>query len=314
MVKILVNDGIEPIGKEMLEAAGFSVDTQKIPQEELISRLQTYDAICVRSATKVRKEIIDACPNLKAIARGGVGMDNIDVEYARSRGIHVINTPAASSRSVAELCFAHMLGLIRFLHISNREMPVEGKTGFEVLKKKFASGTELYGKTLGIIGLGRIGREMASMGLGLGMDVLAHDPMVTQAEINFGPDKHRSKMIIDSTSLQDLLINSDFISIHVPSLGKALITMAELKEMKNDAILINASRGGIIDEQNLLEALDKGIIRGAGLDVFAGEPMPNEVLLNHPKISVSPHTGASTIEAQNNVGKELAEQLINILK
>jgi D-3-phosphoglycerate dehydrogenase len=241
-------------------------------------------------------------------------MDNIDVDYARSRGIHVINTPAASSRSVAELCFAHMLGLTRFLHLSNREMPSEGKSGFEALKKKYAAGTELYGKTLGIIGLGRIGSALASIGFGMGMDVLAYDPMVSEAEIFFGPEKHRSKTTIASTSLQDLLINSDFISIHVPSLGKPLISMTELKMMKNDAILINASRGGIVDEHDLLEALDHGIIRGAGLDVFTGEPLPNEHLLNHPRISVSPHTGASTIEAQNNVGKELAEQLINILK
>ncbi len=314
MVKILVNDGIEPVGKEMLEAAGFIVDTQKIPQEELMIRLREYDAICVRSATKVRKELIDACPNLKAIARGGVGMDNIDVDYAKARGIHVINTPAASSRSVAELCFAHMLGLTRFLNISNREMPSEGKKGFEALKKKYASGTELFGKTLGIIGLGRIGKELASIGLGMGMNILAYDPMVHQTEIFFGPEKYSTKVNVASTSFQDLLINSDFISIHVPSLDKPLITMAAFKMMKNDAIIINASRGGLIDEHDLIEALDNQLIRGAGLDVFAGEPMPDERLLNHPKISVTPHTGASTLEAQNNIGKELAEQLINVLK
>src|SRR5690606_19681848 len=169
-MKILANDGIDPLGKQLLEGAGFSVDTDHIPQEELPTRLQAYDAITVRSATKVRAALIDACPNLKLIGRGGVGMDNIDVEYARSKGIAVINTPAASSLSVAELVFAHLLGGVRFLYDAQRKMPVEGGTNFGGLKKAYAKGVELRGKTLGVVGFGRIGRETAKVGLGLGMD------------------------------------------------------------------------------------------------------------------------------------------------
>src|SRR5690606_211839 len=174
-MKILANDGIDPLGKRLLEQAGFTVDTNHIPQEELAQRLQEYDAITVRSATKVRKEVIDACPNLKLIGRGGVGMDNIDVEYARERGITVVNTPAASSLSVAELVFAHLLGGVCFLYDAQRKMPVEGGTNFGGLKKAYAKGKELRGKTLGVIGFGRIGRETAKVGLGLGMDVIVSD-------------------------------------------------------------------------------------------------------------------------------------------
>src|SRR6202012_6288920 len=175
MIKILANDGIDPIGQKMLEDAGFEVDTNNIPQEELPVKLQAYDVITVRSATKVRKALIDACPNLKVIGRGGVGMDNIDVEYAKEKGFAVYNTPASSSLSVAELVFAHLFNGIRFLYDSNRKMPVEGVTKFNDLKKAYAKGVELRGKTLGIVGFGRIGREVAKIAIGVGMDVLAYD-------------------------------------------------------------------------------------------------------------------------------------------
>src|SRR6201986_3035419 len=175
MIKILANDGIDPIGKKMLEDAGFFVDTNNIPQDELPIRLQEYDAITVRSATKVRKALIDACPNLKLIGRGGVGVDNIDVEYAKEKGVAVFNTPASSSLSVAELVFGHLFTGVRFLQDSNRKMPVEGNTKFNDLKKAYAKGVELGGKTIGILGFGRIGREVAKMAIGLGMDVLAYD-------------------------------------------------------------------------------------------------------------------------------------------
>jgi len=188
MIKILANDGIDPIGKKMLEDAGFFVDTNNIPQDELPVKLQDYDAITVRSATKVRKALIDACPNLKLIGRGGVGVDNIDVDYAKEKGIGVYNTPASSSLSVAELVFAHLFTGIRFLQDSNRKMPVEGATKFNDLKKAYAKGIELRGRTLGIVGFGRIGREVAKIAIGIGMDVIAYDlyPFNPEVDIVLG--------------------------------------------------------------------------------------------------------------------------------
>ena len=216
-MKILVNDGIEPIGKKLLQEAGFEVDTNKIEQADLPSRLNEYDAICVRSATKVRKELIDACPNLKAIGRGGVGLDNIDVEYAISKGISVINTPAASSRSVGELTMAHMLSLSRFLYQSNRHMPVVGDTRFNDLKKEYAKGAELEGKYLGVIGLGRIGQETAKVGLGLGMNIIATDPFVKEVSVAVGPARFGFTTIIKTTDMDTLLAKADYISLHIPS-------------------------------------------------------------------------------------------------
>ncbi len=196
MVRILVNDGIEESGKVMLEAAGFEVDMNNIPQDQLIEKLNAYDAICVRSATKVRKDLIDACPNLKVIARGGVGLDNIDVEYARSKGIKVINTPSASSRSVAELAFGHLFSIVRFLDKAHREMTEKGHTEFNALKKSYAKGIEIEGKTLGVIGMGRIGQATMKMGLGLGMEVLAFDPFVEDVTITLGNSAYEVKIPI----------------------------------------------------------------------------------------------------------------------
>jgi len=312
-MKILINDGIEEAGKKMLEAAGFEVDTQKIPQAELMHKLQAYDAICVRSATTVRKDLIDACPNLKAIGRGGVGLDNIDVDYARSKGIAVINTPAASSRSVAELAMAHMLSLSRFLHQSNRNMPVSGETSFNELKKAYSAGSELEGKTLGIIGLGRIGQEMARAGLGMGMHVVAYDPFVTEATVSVGPQTLGFSTVIKTSELDTVLSKSDYISLHIPSVKEPILDAHAFAKMKQGVFVVNASRGGTLDEAALLEALDSGRVAGAGLDVFENEPKPRTEILNHPKISLTPHTGASTEEAQLKIGEELAQKLIATL-
>ena len=246
-MKILVNDGIEPIGKQLLEAAGFEVDMNKIDQSDLINKLPEYDAICVRSATKVRKELIDACPNLKAIGRGGVGLDNIDVEYAKSKGIAVINTPAASSRSVGELAMAHMLGLSRFLHLANRQMPETGNTQFNELKKAYSKGAELEGKTLGIIGLGRIGMETARCGLGMGMNIVAYDPFVSEVTLHVGPRALEFQTTIQTESLDKLLATADYISLHIPSVGKAILSKEEFEKMKTGVFVINCSRGGTID-------------------------------------------------------------------
>ena len=313
MIRVLVNDGIEDIGKQMMEEAGFVVDTTKIEQADLMTRLNEYDAICVRSATKVRQELIDASPNLKVIGRGGVGLDNIDVAYAKSKGVHVVNTPAASSRSVAELVFAHFMGGARYLHQSNRDMPVHGASDFAKLKKNYAGGVELEGKTLGVIGMGRIGQEAIKIGIGLGMHVLAHDPFMDSVMVKVGSKQYSVEAEIQSVSKEELLKKADFITLHVPSLKEPAIGAAEFAMMKDGVFVANAARGGVIDEDALLAALDSGKVAFAGLDVFVNEPTPRADVLNHPQVSASPHIGASTSEAQEKVGSELASQIIEIL-
>ena len=312
MKKILANDGIDKIGKELLEKAGFVVDTEKISQDKLIDVIneKEYSVLIVRSATQVRKDVIDACPNLKIIARGGVGMDNIDVEYAKQKGIVVINTPAASSHSVAELVFAHLLSLVRKVHLSNREMPLSGNKEFNNLKKKYSDGIELKDKTIGIIGFGRIGQEVAKIAIGIQMNVLAYDPYVSSAELEilFPQVNKKLDVTITTTTLDDVLINSDFITLHVP--GGNIISKKEIEKMKQGVFIINASRGGVVNENDLLEALNTGKVAGAGLDVFMNEPTPDSKLLNHPKVSVTPHIGASTKEAQQRIAIELSEKII----
>jgi len=310
MTKILINDGIHPTGKKMLEEAGYTVETNKIPQEELNEKLIDFNAICVRSATKVRKELIDLCPNLKVIARGGVGLDNIDVDYARSKGREVYNTPAASSRSVAELAFSHIFSLSRFLYKSNRNMPVDGDSEFNTLKKSFSKGSELRGKTLGVIGFGRIGQETAKIALGLGMKVLAVDPFMEKATVTLNIHDQNIDIDLATVSMDHMLTNSDYISLHIPASEKPVLGDSEFEKMKNGVIIVNCSRGGTIDEDALLAALDNAKVAAAGLDVFVNEPTPRTDILNHPNISLTPHIGASTLQAQENIGIELAEKLI----
>ncbi|MFO0357230.1 MAG: D-2-hydroxyacid dehydrogenase [Sphingobacteriaceae bacterium] len=314
--KILANDGIDAVGKELLEKAGFNVVTDKVAQENLAKEINDkgYIALTVRSATKVRKDVVDACPGLKVIGRGGVGMDNIDVDYAREKGIQVINTPAASSNSVAELVFAHLFNAVRFLYDSNRQMPVNGEEKFDDLKKKYAKGVELRGKTIGIVGFGRIGQYVAKMALGLGMKVVAFDPFVTEAFIDIEIEGASApvKVKINPVGLDKVLQQSDFISFHVP--GGKLISKHEIASMKNGVILINAARGGVINEDDLLEALNSGKVSHACLDVFENEPRPSVAILKHSKISLTPHIGAATNEAQERIGVELAEKIIAALK
>ena len=313
MGKILVNDGLEDIGISMLQSAGHEVRNEHITQAELKNVLPNYDAICVRSATEVRADLIDACPNLKAICRGGVGLDNIDVDYATSKGIAVINTPAASSRSVAELVFAHIFTLARFLHTSNREMPSNGVKDFKKLKKSFSEGFELYGKTLGVIGLGRIGRETAQLGLSIGMNVIGVDPFIQEAQLTIGGAQINTSYTLKASSMDQMLSSSDIITLHVPSLDEPVLGQTEFDKMKKGVILINASRGGTVDEDAMLSALASGKLTAAGLDVYVGEPAPRQDILGHPRISLTPHTGASTFEAQEKIGIELAEKLIQAL-
>ncbi len=312
MIKILANDGIHPDGKTLLEEAGYQVDTDKVAQDNLVNVLPGYDVIIVRSATQVRKELIDACPNLKVIARGGVGLDNIDYEYAESKGITVFNTPAASSQAVAELVFAHIFSMARFLHQSNKEL----KTGkdFNKLKKAYSDGVQLRGKKLGIIGFGRIGQEVARIGVGLGLEVLATDILIHEVDMDFSVYKSREvKMSIhfETVDMDTVIRQSDIITLHVPfSGGRPVIGREEIEKMKPGSYLINTARGGAVDEEALLEALESGKIAGAGLDVFENEPTPRKDLLEHARVSVTPHIGASTIEAQSNIGLELADRIL----
>jgi D-3-phosphoglycerate dehydrogenase / 2-oxoglutarate reductase len=316
-MKILANDGISKSGIDALEKEGFEVITTKVAQEQLINYVNQHqiDVVLVRSATTVRKEVIDACPSLKVIGRGGVGMDNIDVAYAREKGLHVINTPAASSASVAELVFAHLFTGVRFLYDSNRNMPLEGDSRFNDLKKSYAKGIELRGKTLGIIGLGRIGQEVAKIALGCGMEVIAHDKFIESAMVTVSLFNGQSIDVkIDSIPFEEVLKRSDFISLHVPAQKEFVIGQAEMEQMKDGAGIINAARGGVIDEVELLKALDSGKLSFAGLDTFEEEPTPALQVLMHPKVSLSPHIGAATLEAQDRIGTELAQQIASILK
>ena len=315
-MKVLANDGISKSGILALEKGGFEVITTKVAQEQVANYINTHQipVVLVRSATKIRKDIIDACPGLKIIGRGGVGMDNIDVEYARSKGIHVINTPASSSESVAELVFAHLFSGVRFLHDSNRNMPLEGDQNFDGLKKAYANGIELRGKTLGIIGFGRIGQATAKMALGLGMRVIATDGFVPKASI--AVDFYNGQQLvfeIETIEKENLLQQADFISLHVPAQADYVIGNPEFELMKDGVGIINCSRGGIIDEVALIAALDSGKVLFAGLDVFENEPTPEIQLLMHPKISMTPHIGAATLEAQDRIGTELAQQIKELM-
>lgn len=316
-MKVLANDGISKSGIKALEKGGFEVITTKVAQEQVANYINNNDVavLLVRSATKVRKDIIDACPGLKIIGRGGVGMDNIDVAYAREKGIHVINTPASSSESVAELVFAHLFTGVRFLHDSNRNMPLEGDTNFEGLKKAYANGIELRGKTLGIIGFGRIGQAVAKMALGLGMKVIAADKFISNAEIRV--DFYTGQFInvdIITEPLEDVFKHSDFITLHVPAQEGYVIDADEIALMKDNVGIVNCARGGVINEVALIEALENEKVAFAGLDVFENEPKPEIQILMHPRISLTPHIGAATLEAQDRIGTELAEQIIGILK
>jgi len=316
-MKILANDGISQSGIDALKANGFDIITTTVAQEQLENYINENQIVglLVRSATTVRKNLIDACPSLKLIGRGGVGMDNIDVEYARNKGLHVINTPAASSASVAELVFAHLYGMVRFLHQSNREMPLEGDQKFKALKKNFAGGVELRGKTMGIIGFGRIGQEVAKIAIGVGMKVIATDAFMEKATVSVPFFDGRSlDFEIKTISKEELLKQADFVTLHVPAQKDYVIGKTELAMMKKGSGLVNAARGGVLDEIALVNAIENKHIKYAALDVFETEPKPEIQLLMNPELSLTPHIGAATQEAQDRIGTELAMQITNLLK
>jgi len=316
-MRILANDGISQSGISSLEKEGFEVITTTVAQEQLTTYINDNSIVglLVRSATQVRKELIDACPTLKLIGRGGVGMDNIDVAYARQKGLHVINTPAASSSSVAELVFGHLFGGVRFLHDANRNMPLEGDSNFKKLKKAYAKGIELRGKTLGVIGFGRIGQATAKVALGVGMKVVYYDPFIEEASIEVPFfDGQKVSFELKNISMQSLLGEAHFITLHVPAQKEYVIGKKEFDQMKTGVGIVNAARGGVIDEVALINAIENGKVAFAGLDVFESEPSPEVKILMHPNISLSPHIGAATGEAQDRIGEELASQIATLLK
>lgn len=309
-MKVLANDGISASGVAAIEASGHELITTKVAQDQLETYVNEHqiDVVLVRSATTVRKELIDACPSLKGIGRGGVGMDNIDVEYARGKGLKVFNTPAASSDSVAELVMGHMRTLVRFLHDSNRNMPLDGDTKFASMKKAFAGGMELRGRTLGIVGFGRIGQALAKLAIGAGMEVVFSDMHNDDIDVAIEFfDGQSLSFTCKNVGLDGVLAQSDFISLHVP--GGDLIGAAEIAKMKDGVFLLNAARGGVINEEALLDALESGKVAGAGLDVFKNEPTPAVKVLMNGKVSLTPHIGAATGEAQDRIGTELAAHI-----
>ena len=316
-MNVLANDGISKEGVDRLNSAGFKTIVESIDQSEIIDFINNnnIEVLLVRSATKVRKDLIDSCENLKIIGRGGVGMDNIDVSYAKEKGIHVINTPAASSISVAELVFSHLFSCVRSLHISNREMPLDGDKDFKKLKKNYSGGSELKGKTLGVVGFGRIGQEVAKIGLGIGMNIIFYDLHNKEANIKIDFfDGSSKEFVLKSSSFEELLNKSDFISLHVPAQKDYIIREKEFSKMKEGSGIINAARGGVIDEESLIKQIENKKIAFAALDTFENEPTPSIKILMNQNISLTPHIGAATNEAQNRIGIELADQIINIYK
>jgi len=317
-MKVLANDGISKAGELALQEAGIEILDNRVAQDHVINFINenNVDVLLVRSATKVKQDIIDACPGLKIIGRGGIGMDNIDVDYAKSKGIQVINTPNASSKSVAELVFGHFFSLARFLHESNRLMPLEGETHFNAMKKSFSNAYELSGKTLGVIGFGSIGQEVVKMGIALGMkvSVLTRKVKTKTLTLDFFDGQSVHFEVTSTTDSDEFLSNADFISINTPQTNEYIIDTAQFEKMKDGVYIVNTARGGVINEVTLIDYIESGKVAGAALDVFESEPNPEVLLLMNPSLSLSPHVGGNTVDAQEKIGVELAEQIIKLQK
>lgn len=315
-MRVLANDGISKAGEQALKDAGIEVLDNRVAQDHVINFINenNVDVLLVRSATKVRQELIDACPDLKIIGRGGIGMDNIDVEYAIEKGKYVINTPTASSKSVAELVFGHFFSLARFLHESNRLMPLEGETHFNAMKKSFANAYELSGKTLGVIGFGSIGQEVLKIGISLGMKVkvLTRKPKTKTLTLEFFDGQSLNFEITSTNNMDAFLRDADFISINTPKTNEYIIDTPQFEKMKDGVYIVNTARGGVLNEVALIDFIESEKVAGAALDVFEKEPSPEVLLLMNPALSLSPHIGGNTVDAQEKIGVELAEQIIKI--
>lgn len=316
-MRILINDKIAENGIETLTSAGFEVLSAKVAPVQLENYINenSIDGIVVNHNTSITQELLEACPSIKLIACTSSNMDNIDIDYAYENGIHVVNATKATTIAVAELVFAHLFGMVRFLHQSNREMPLEGESRFGDLKKQFSVGQELRGKTLGIIGLGKVGTEVAKIGIGIGMRVIAtpstkqENPEVTLSFF----DGQSITIPIATKKLEDVLKDADFISIHTPLLEDYVIGEKQLALIKDNIGIINTAKGGVIDEIALVNAIKKGKVKYAGLDVYENQPSPEIQLLMNPEISLTPNIGGITLEAQERIGDEIAKQIIDIL-
>ena len=296
-MRILVTDGMDKTAMAQLREAGHEVVEQFYEPDQLGAALREFDAVVVRSKTKVRANHIDEAKGsqLKLIIRGGVGVDNIDVDYAKANGIDVKNTPKASSQSVAELAMGHMFACARYISDAGYTMRND-----QWEKKAYGKGIELCGKTLGVVGFGRIGQKLGVMAKAIGMNVIAFDIFhIPGIEEELG---------IPYVEMDELLAKSDFISVHAPAVdGGALINAERIAKMKDGVVIINTSRGTNVDEAALLDALNSGKVRAAGLDVYADEPATNVALYSHPMVSCTPHIGSATVEAQGRIGEELVE-------
>ncbi|WBX72663.1 NAD(P)-dependent oxidoreductase [Tenacibaculum pacificus] len=317
-MKILVNDGILDGGKATLENAGFEVITTKVAQEQLDNFIneEEINVIVIKNNTEIHSELIDNCPTLKLIANASTSNDNIDVIYAEECGVQVVNVSDASANAVAELVFAHLLGMARFLHQANREMPLEGDTSFNNLKKQFSAGTEVRGKTLGIIGMNVEGQQVAKIALGLGMKVIAYDVEFGNS-IEIPVEFYNGQVIdieIDFTNVDELLKESDFISVHLSSEENHVIGVKEFEKMKDGVGFINVAQSGLVDEIALVNAIESGKVQYAGLDTFENQPTPEIQLLMNPELSLSPNIASYTIESQHKIGTELANKIINSLQ
>jgi D-3-phosphoglycerate dehydrogenase len=298
-MKIIVCDKTEMEAIEKMKSAGLTVDINfEITPEDLSKVLPAYDGCVVRSRTKIRQPLIDLCPNLKVIVRGGVGLDTIDADYARSKGITVMNTPKASSASVAELAIGFMFALARSTYKATSTMKEEK------WEKKSFEGDELGGKTLGLIGIGNIGTEVARRAGALGMTVIAYDPYVKEAAG------------VKLVTLDDLLVRSDYISLHLPKTKESadMISKNQFDKMKAGIRIINCARGGIINDQALYDALVSGKVAGAAMDVYVEEPPSDWKLVKLDNVICSPHIGAATKEAQGRVGAEVADKIIEFAR
>lgn len=315
-MRVLANDGISKAGEQALRDAGIEVLDNRVAQDHVINFINenNVDVLLVRSATKVKQNLIDACPNLKIIGRGGIGMDNIDVEHAIEKGKYVINTPTASSKSVAELVFGHFFSLARFLHESNRLMPLEGETHFNAMKKSFSNAYELSGKTLGVIGFGSIGQEVIKIGISLGMKVkvLTRKPRTEVLTLSFFDGQSVNFEITSTNDTDAFLKDADFISINTPQTNEYVIDTPQFEKMKDGVYIVNTARGGVMNEVALIDFIESGKVAGAALDVFENEPNPELPLLMNPALSLSPHIGGNTVDAQEKIGVELAEQIIKL--
>lgn len=312
---ILINDGLSATAISQLEANSHQVKNLHVAASQLANYItkNQIEVLVVRSATQVTRAVLEACPSLKLVIRAGIGMDNIDLQAAMELGISVKNTPGASARSVAELVMAHIYTGYRHLHDANRNMPLEGDTRFNGLKKSYVNAYEVKGKTLGILGFGTIGKELAKLAYANGMQPITVNRKKKDNKLSLQfADKQQVEIEVPMLTFEEVLKQSDIISIHTPALGKYLIGAEEIKKMKPGAAIINTARGGLLDEKVTLEALENASLNFVALDTFENEPKPQIQTLMHPNISLSPHIGGATIEAQERIGNKVVK-IINEL-